>query len=367
MQHDNNSPKHLAFVIFSLRRGGAERVVVSLANYFSNLGHKIDIILIGASSNEPPAFELDFKVLVKSVLCRSIRAKNPFSRALSILERISKLRKTLKSESYDCVFSFTRDVNLLCAIASLGLGKIMVMSERNHPIRFLTQSKLRKFLVRLFYPRAHAIIVQTHEIARHYSSFSRVRIIPNPILLARTDRISQTDLSTRIVGAGRLVPQKGFERLLLAAAALRSLGFYNQLVLFGDGPDRLELENLAVKLGLGRQIFSGEVPNLVEHFRDADIFVLTSKYEGFPNVLLEAMAAGATPVAFDCLSGPSEIIQHGINGFLVPEGDVENLVKRVEELILNPRLRSQMSLEAKKVSKKYPLSEIARQWLDLVP
>ncbi len=353
-------------MIFSLRQGGAERVLVSLANELTSLGFKVDVLLIGAPQAETPAYPLSPDVELNSIAEPVRSQRQGIHRAMAVFLRLFRLRKALSEGSYDCVFSFTRDVNLLCLIASIGLRFRLVVSERNHPLRFRGTSALRRFLVRVLYPKAHAVVVQTDEIARHYSRCRNVTVIPNPVIRPRRHVTDEAGGEPRIVGAGRLVPQKGFERFLEAAALVRSEGFSNQIFVFGEGPERKNLEVLAFAKGLGKEVFPGQVPDLMGALKPGDVFVLSSRFEGFPNVLMEAMAVGAAPVAFDCLSGPSELIEDGISGFLVREGDVSGMCEKICVLLHDSDKRRKISAEAMRVVDKYSLSAIAVKWLSLV-
>jgi len=190
----------------------------------------------------------------------------------------------------------------------------------------------------------------------------------DPRIYERTRKIEKLiKLAPTILSIGRLVPQKGFDQLLAAFSGLVGRFPEWRLVILGEGPMRSNLEEMCDNLGLKGQVtFSGTI-TITEHLlRCAKIFVLPSRYEGFPNALLEAMAAGMAVVSFDCPTGPREMIEPGTNGVLVPLGKISLLESSLAELMSDPQKRARLGDRARLVRELYSLAEISRQWMQVL-
>jgi glycosyltransferase involved in cell wall biosynthesis len=169
-----------------------------------------------------------------------------------------------------------------------------------------------------------------------------------------------------LVAAGRLLSQKGFDMLLDAFAPVSARHPDWQLWIFGSGPWRSRLAAQIDRLGLGgRAHLKGATSRLDEQFAAASMFVLSSRFEGLPMVLLEAMAAGLPPVAFDCPTGPGEVIGHGTSGLLVPPADTAALAAAICALIEDPARRQAMGVAARERSRAYSMPAVTRQWEQL--
>ena len=165
-----------------------------------------------------------------------------------------------------------------------------------------------------------------------------------------------------ILGAGRLIPLKGFNLLIRAFA---HSGLYPgwKLVILGDGPEKKKLESLIEKLGLTKHVsLPGMIKDVEKYYQMASIFVLSSKYEGFPNALAEAMGAGLACISFDCAFGPAEMILHNQNGMLINTGDVESLTNALVELANDKAKRTRLGNNARKIHERYAADRIMEQW-----
>jgi glycosyltransferase involved in cell wall biosynthesis len=165
---------------------------------------------------------------------------------------------------------------------------------------------------------------------------------------------------------GRLAPQKGFDLLIRAFASIAGQFKDWRVVILGDGPDRYQLAGLARSLWVERQVtFAGYQSDPLAWLRHASLFVLSSRYEGFPNALLEAMQCGLPVIAFDCASGPSEIVRHGTDGLLVPPEDVPALAEAMSRMAGNEELRRSLAQRATEVADRFPPGKIYASWLAL--
>ena len=190
-------------------------------------------------------------------------------------------------------------------------------------------------------------------------------VIPNPAAAATAAGrpLGYRLPSPFILGAGRLDPQKGFDRLLAAFASLDRRDIH--LVIAGDGAERAELARLARTLGVeDRAHFPGRVANIDAWYRNAACFVLSSRSEGWPNVLVEAMVHGCPVVAFDCDYGPSEIIEDSESGLLVPEGDVAALASATGRVLSDRGLREHLANGGRKRAATFSVEDIAARWLE---
>lgn len=166
-----------------------------------------------------------------------------------------------------------------------------------------------------------------------------------------------------IMAIGRLAQQKAFDRLIRTHATLRQQGFDHHLVILGDGPLRSELTAQATALGVADTVFMpGHVPNVAAWLNQATVFVLCSRYEGLPLVLLEALTCGVPAVAMDCPAGPREILDGGRYGNLVPDGDETAMTEAIARLLRDPNLRTRYAELGRERAKHYSAERILPQW-----
>jgi GalNAc-alpha-(1->4)-GalNAc-alpha-(1->3)-diNAcBac-PP-undecaprenol alpha-1,4-N-acetyl-D-galactosaminyltransferase len=210
--------------------------------------------------------------------------------------------------------------------------------------------------------------VQTESVrgwALEFLAAERVHVIPNPVLAPPPAGKPPADLPAGplVVAMGRLHSDKGFDHLLRAVAPSLERHPEWSLVVLGDGPDRAALEGLARELGIaGRARFPGRVAAPDAVLRQAALFVLSSRFEGFPNALVEAMACGVAVVSTDCRSGPAEIVRQGVDGVLVPPGDPEALGAAIERLISDPAERARLAARAPEVVARFGAEGVLEMW-----
>lgn len=194
---------------------------------------------------------------------------------------------------------------------------------------------------------------------------SRLVAIPNPVQYRSTKACVDRphDAPARyILAVGRLHFQKGFDRLLYAFAGINDPDLF--LVILGEGAERNALVELTHSLGIAKRVrLPGAVADTVPWYQHAICFVLSSRYEGWPNVLMEAMSNNCPVVSFNCRYGPSEIIEHGVCGLLVEEGDVDGLQKMITLLLLDIVLKETFSEQGIKRVGEFNISKIAEQWI----
>jgi glycosyltransferase involved in cell wall biosynthesis len=221
---------------------------------------------------------------------------------------------------------------------------------------------------------AAAVVVQTESVRGWAVGFLRAdkaHVIHNPIAAADSSNTASegiADLTDKnIFAMGRMGPEKGFDLLLEAFAKSKIAQQGWRLVILGDGKEREALLQLAERQDLLHSLLlPGTVRNPRSWFRSGGIFVLSSRFEGFPNALLEAMAEGLPAVAFDCESGPAEIVRHNVDGLLVAAGDVEGLAHAMCTLAENDELRKMMAQRAPEVLQRFALGKVSGQWEKLI-
>ncbi|HEX4823846.1 MAG TPA: glycosyltransferase family 4 protein [Candidatus Polarisedimenticolaceae bacterium] len=351
----------LLFFIASLECGGAERVSARLCSYWAESGWDVTLATFDDGS-APPFYPLSTRV--RHVTLDLKRRSTSFLHSLANNgKRIRRLRRFVAEEKPDRIVSFIDATNVLALIAARGRGIPVVVSERIDPHHHTIPWGWRA-LRRSVYPWAHTIVVQTQGAADFFPAAWRARIvvIPNPVPDLPAVAIAAPKRPS-IVAMGRLDPQKGFDLLVDAFASIAASIPEWELTILGEGPERASLEARVARGGLaGRVHLPGRVTDVASVLNGAEIFVLSSRYEGFPNALLEAMAAGLAAVAFDCPSGPREIVRDGIDGILVPPGDVPALAEAVSSLARDPGRRRALGEKARGVLERFSMPAVAGMW-----
>lgn len=349
--------------------GGAQRVMALMANYWAAHGH--DVTLVSLSPQSKDWFELHH--LVKRVSLNLLSASAHLGRALyQNALRVLRLRDELRKLRPDVVISFMDTTNVLTILASRGLGIPVIVSERIDPRQHaigLAWNTLRSLL----YRRADALVVQSPSLrdwASEVAVAARVHVIPNPI--NPVINVSATAARRRgsghtVVAMGRLVRQKGFDLLLEAFARCAGQHPDWSLVILGEGEERSNLEMLIAAMGLQDRVrLAGKVPDPGPTLGQADLFVLSSRFEGFPNALIEAMTCKLAVISTDCPSGPRDIIHDGVDGILIPPEDVNALAKGMDRLMSNPLERQRLGASAMEVAERFGIEKIMGMWDELV-
>jgi glycosyltransferase involved in cell wall biosynthesis len=279
-----------------------------------------------------------------------------------MLSRILALRK-LVSEVRPCaVLSFLTESNLLSIVAGMGLETRFIVSERVQPALHTSLPWIWRLLRVLLYARADDVVAQTRDAARWLESRCRrsARVIPNAL---RDLPELSGERRLVVVAVGRLTHQKGFDLLLRAFAQIAARHADWSVAIIGEGEERENLTQLRSDLHLdGRVQFVGQISDVVKWMLDAGLVVQPSRFEGFPNVVLESMGLGAAVISADCRSGPSELIQDGVNGRLVPVEDVDALAIAMAELMANPNERARLGQAAHSVRERFRQDTVMNLW-----
>jgi glycosyltransferase involved in cell wall biosynthesis len=354
----------LALVISALGAGGAERVIVTLANAWAARGWEITLITFEPPGTKP-YYRVDPGVALRQLGIPSVG--HPRWRAIRQgLRRVCALREALRTAAPDLAISFLAKINVLTVLASRGLAIPVVVSERNNPERQRfrgTWSCLRQAL----YGAAWCVVTPSRGVLDSFPPRLRARgrVIPNPVDL--TPAATPRRGTGRLVAVGRLVHQKGFDLLLQAFAAIAAAHPEWTLTIWGEGEQRAALEALCAHLALVGRV---QLPGLTERpgqwVEEADVFVLSSRYESFGNVITEAMVAGLPVIAFDCPWGPRDILRDGEDGLLVPPEDVDALAAAMRRLIVDADLRRRLGAAAAHNVRRFARDAIIAEWDALV-
>lgn len=349
----------------SMSAGGAERVASTLANAWITRGDQV--VLMPTFSGGGDSFyklspDVRLVYLANLVSGRKRTLVNQFA-------RLWALRRFISEESPDVIVSFLSNVNVAVVMAAARLNIPLIVCERIDPF-VVPMSRFLKLTCRIAYPFADAVMVQTEAVAKKYRAagwpLRHIPVIPNPLpeQILGIERMIGRDEKKRLLSVGRLDEQKQFDLLIRTFSKLVPSNPMWFLRILGEGPLRCKLQKQIDELGLNERIeLPGRSADVGQELAEADVFVLSSAYEGFPNALLEAMAVGIPCVTFDCPSGPREITRNGQDAFLVPLGDETMLENRLNQLMRDDALRVRMGLQAKQsVIGRYSLPAVLDKW-----
>lgn len=372
-------PIKVLLVIYSLPSGGAERVMSVMANYWTE--RNWDVTLLTIENKAGDFYELN-PAIQRINLDLGEDAHSFLDGLKNNYHHIKAIRKVYKQQQPECIISFMDTTNILAILAATGINIPVIVSERINPNSISNGAvwdKLRSWA----YPHTSSLVVQTEDIAdwgRAFVNQKKIDIIPNPVWINDHDLESDEadknvlDVPTSIgddtfliFAMGRLDHQKGFDTLIKAFKGSNLAEQNAHLIILGEGELRPELEQLVLKQELNQNVhLPGRVAKPHPIIKNADIFVLSSRYEGFPNVLVEAMAIGCAVISTDCPSGPSVIIEDNVNGLLVPVDDVDRLADKMKDLFEDPAKRELLSQNAIKVRETYSIESVMGQWESVI-
>jgi glycosyltransferase involved in cell wall biosynthesis len=349
-------------VIHALSGGGAERVFCSLANHWAESGRDVTAITLDTAQTD--VFRLDSRVR-RIGLGLMQPSHSAWQQVSNTLKRVRGLRRAIREAGASRVVSFTDKMNVLTLLACWGGPWQVVIAERSDP-RHQSLGPVWEWLRRRTYPRCCVSVVQTESVARYARTLAGQRpvvVIPNAAAGPAAAIPPPEQRPTRIVGMGRLSPEKGFDVLVRAFARLAPWYPDWTLLVLGAGPQREQLEDLADSLGVRDHVhWAGWVDRPESALLESSVFVLPSRYEGFPNALLEAMACGLPCVASACESGPAEIIRDGVDGLLVPPDNVDALADALRQLVSDEAKRARLGRRAAEVTSRFSRETFFARW-----
>jgi len=360
-------PLRILVFIHSLHGGGAERVAADLSAGWVQAGH--EVLLVTQADAAEDAYALDARVQ-RRVL--GTAGEGGGLRGLwGNVRRVRALRAELRAFGPDIVLGMMTTASVLAVLAATGLPCRVIATEHAHPPSQL-MSGLWQRLRRLAYPRAARVVALTHGTAqwleRHVPG-SRLAVIPNAVHwpLPRTAPLLPADKPAgrrRLLAVGRLHPDKGFDLLLDAYAAVAAAHPDWDLVILGEGTERRALQARIDAAGLaGRVRLPGRAGNVGDWYASADLYVLSSRFEGLSNTLIEALASGLPAVSVDCDTGPREILRDGVDGMLVrPAGDAAALARALDAAMGDADARQAMAAQAVQARERFAAGRVLGLW-----
>lgn len=370
---ETKAPRHILFFVSSMQEGGAERVAALLCNHWAECGHAVTLVPTFSGRGEC-LYPLDDRVRLEFLGDRvATTRKTPWSMA----RRLLAMRAIVREFQADVVVSFLTHVNVAAIIATRGLNVPVVAGERIFPPAMPLGLVLSQFR-RWTYPLASCVVMQTHqgcEWLEQEIPKAKGAVISNPCMypLPKAEPVLEPQdwhkpERRMLLAVGRLEKQKGFDILIRAFASLAEQFPVWDLVILGEGKERRILEEKRDALGLSaRAHFPGRAGNVGDWYARADLFVLSSRFEGFPNTLLEAMAYGLPTVSFDCATGPADLIRDGVDGYLVPpEQGTEGLYRSMAVLMSDDAKREEMGSAATSVRDRFSPERVMTAWDEIL-
>lgn len=350
----------IGFFISQILYGGAEMVLVNLANEFA--GNHYNVVLI-TNTREDLEPEVDGRIR------RYVLAEEPGKSYLpNAINNQLRLRRIIHEQHLDVVVAFMGGALFHGVLATIGTKAKSIISIRNDPAATFKTLK-KRILAKTVLPMASFCVFQTEQAREWFPRKLQNKsiVIPNGIKTAFFEAEYEPNEKI-ILTCGRLEPQKNQSLLVSAVKSIVKNHEEIKLVIVGEGSLYGELSKQVKALGLENHVtFAGATTNIIDYYRKSGIFVLPSNYEGIPNVLLEALAVGVPSVATDCpCGGPRMLIRNGVNGLLVPMADQEKMQEAIELILNSKKVRETLMANARESVRKFEFSNVVEQWIRVV-
>lgn len=339
------------------RRGGTERMTALLAN---KLCETDNVWVISTKLKENTVF-FDLDSRVQHNVLSVINSK------CGIFTHIVEIREFIRRYEINWVINVDIGMSIFGIPASWGTkAKVVTWEHANYYNSW--NSKIFPYFRRFAAKCSDAVVVLTERDKDNYQSNIKtkkpIHTIPNPVKY----HDFSYDLNSKIIlSAGLLLPIKGYDLAIQVAAKVMPNHPEWSWIICGDGPERDKLEKLILEYGLEDQMFlSGTISDMSKKYQEASFFVMTSKMEGLPMVLLEAKSWGLPIVSYDIMTGPSDIVSDGINGFLVEPEDIVGMSEKIEKLIVSDEIRKQFSEQSQIDMEKFNFERIIRKWKQIL-
>lgn len=341
----------ILFVLGSMKRGGAERVISILANHYVKKGWKVHIVLLLSG-------QCDYQ-LAEEIVIHDLSNEN-VSRIQNMPQWLKRIRSLVRNHDFHVILSFAARINIITIMSTFGLKRKIVVSERNDP-KNDGRGPLVSFLTTLLYTRISNVVFQTEYAKSCFSSRvqENSRVIYNPVEPINVD----PDINpNNIVNVGKMAPQKNQMNLLKAFKLIADEFPEICLYIYGDGQLRESLMSYIRKNDLTERVkMPGNIRNIHQEVADSFCFVLSSDYEGLSNALLEAMTLGKPCISTEC-AGSNEVIKNEENGLLIPIDDSLALYEAMKRFLVDRRLANRCGARAKETAELFKKDTVIKQW-----
>lgn len=319
--------KKIDIITRAMTSGGAERVIAQLANYFTEKNISCRII---TTENGEVMYPLHEKIDVVAI------GKKSNNKVIDRILRYKKIRNVVQRNKPDVVLTMPEDTGIYAILALIGTGIPVYVSERNNPW-VMPDVKITRLLRKVAYPFAKGIIFQTQMAKSFFPQYIQKKgvVLQNPVDATRIPEPYIGERKKVFAAVGRLEPQKNFPMLIKAFSEFHKEEKDYKLVIYGEGRERSNIENLIKELHLENFVsLPGRNKDVLNCINDCAAFILSSDYEGMPNALIEAICMGMPVISTDCPSGgPREIIENKKNGLLIPVNDVQQMEQAMFNII----------------------------------
>jgi GalNAc-alpha-(1->4)-GalNAc-alpha-(1->3)-diNAcBac-PP-undecaprenol alpha-1,4-N-acetyl-D-galactosaminyltransferase len=347
--------KKLCLVLPSLSGGGMERVMSELAWFFVRKKYvETHLILLSRCAK--------FYTMPPEVVIHEPKFEfNNKLRILHTIRTINYLRQKVKYLKPDAILSFGEMYNSFVLLSTILMKIKIIVSDRSKPDK--KWGLLHEWLRKILYIKATGIISQTRyskDFLKSITKHQNIIVIPNPVMTFKQTNEKKQNI---ILNVGRLISSKRIDLLLDVFASCKFEDW--KLWIIGDGPERRRLEEKSFELGIHNYVtFWGNRKDIETFYSKAKIFAFTSNSEGFPNALLEAMAAGLACISFDCIAGPSDLINDGENGYLIKNGNIKDYLTKLNNLINSPELIEQFSKRSIITTQEFEINKIGNKYFN---
>ena len=376
-QQTNEKPNITIFIESLAGPAGAERSATLIAKSLIKIGYNVNIIVVDDGNS---FYEIPKKCRIIAMNLNKL-SNNYIIGFINNIKRIFLIKKILYKNNIKFIISFTTRANILAILSCFGIATKCYISQHSPSLidkNYITQDKIRSFiwilLSRIFYRFANKSIFVSQYLNDYTTwvpknkKYTIYNPLPNTIYESnKKPEIKLMNKYKYIVGMGRLINQKGFDLLIKSFSIIENKNPEWRLVIIGDGDQGNVLKEYSKTLGVFEKIiFCGKLYNPFSILVQCQIFVLSSRWEAFGNVITEAMSLGLPVISFDCPGGPREIIDHKVNGLLVKPHSTKELANTINQLINDDLLRNRIKTQAIKVNNKYSLKNIGKQWNNLL-
>ncbi|MFS0774812.1 glycosyltransferase [Neobacillus sp. 3P2-tot-E-2] len=358
--------KKLLFISRGLGIGGAQKILTFVANSCDRAGYDVSIISI--KSTEPTvSINPNVNIVYLNVNYDSIKSMNGYRKFWSTINLCRQIRSVIKSVSPNIICAFMPDVLILAQLSSIGLRLPIVGSERDNPYKI---SMFRLIRDNIVYSRCNYMVFQTKRAMDIFNRSVKKKsvIIPNPSIPRKTEVKPYVGERKKVIlAAGRLDDVKQFDILILAFKKVLNKHKNYFLHIYGEGPSKEKLNQLILKKKLSDNvILKDAVSDVFAIENDCTAFVLSSKSEGIPNVLIEALSIGIPCISTDCEpGGPRLLLDGGRRGLLVPVGDTDKLASAICKYIDMPEAAQKFGELGMEVNEEFSPEKISKQWIDI--